>query len=250
MAQEPGECLFDSPYIHGRGTSASPFFTFDGKPRGVKMSSIKKTAITTAHAGRSCLSVFGRGGLIALVAAGVALAGTANAGDSRHMRAIDKPYHEDPEAAGEIAAAAGGLMTSADKQTALNLINAARAKPRACGSTSYPAAAPVKWNLLLEQAAQRHSDDMASHNWFSHTGTDGSTPSTRISDTGYRWYTLGENIAAGYSTVQSVIDGWLKSPGHCANIMNGRFKEIGMARQINSSSRYGSYWTLDLAASR
>lgn len=181
---------------------------------------------------------------------GMMLAGVAQAGGRDYNRSLHDAYQYDAEASEEIAAAAGGVMTATEKQTALNLINAARSKSRMCGSRAYAAAAPVQWNLLLEQAAQRHSDDMASRNWFSHTGTDGSSPATRISATGYRWYTLGENIAAGYSTVQSVVDGWLKSPGHCANIMNSRFKEIGMARQINAASRYGSYWTLDLAASR
>lgn len=187
---------------------------------------------------------------IAVSTVGMMLAGAAQADGPHYNRALHDAYQYDTEAAGEIAAAAGGILSDTDKQTALNLINAARAKSRMCGSKAYPAAAPVQWNLLLEQAAQRHSDDMASHNWFSHTGTDGSSPATRISATGYKWYTLGENIAAGYSTVQSVIDGWLKSPGHCANIMNGRFKDIGLARQVNSASRYGTYWTLDLATSR
>ena len=48
----------------------------------------------------------------------------------------------------------------------------------------------------------------------------------------------GENIAAGYSTVLSVIEGWLKSPGHCANIMSPYFREIGAAKAVNLSSTY------------
>lgn len=87
---------------------------------------------------------------------------------------------------------------------------------------------PVTWNTLLEAAAQRHSNDMTNNNWFSHYGTDGSSPWDRIREAGY--YPMlsgGENIAAGYSTVLSVIEGWLKSPGHCANIMSPYFREIG-----------------------
>jgi uncharacterized protein YkwD len=214
------------------------------------MSSIKNNATTAVRFDRTRRPILRYGRLVAVVAAGVALAGTANAGETSQLHDLGTHYYLDPNEANANAAAAGGILSAADKQTALNLINAARAKARLCGRTSYRAAAPVTWNPQLEQAAQRHSDDMASHNLFSHTGSDRSTPATRISATGYRWRTLGENIAAGYTTTQSVIDGWLKSPGHCANIMNGSFKEIGLARQINSSTRYGTYWTLDLAASR
>ena len=60
----------------------------------------------------------------------------------------------------------------------------------------------------------------------------------------------GENIAAGYSTVLSVMEGWLKSPGHCANIMSPYFREIGAAKAVNLNSTYHTYWTLDLASKR
>jgi hypothetical protein len=93
--------------------------------------------------------------------------------------------------------------------------------------------------ISLEAAAQRHSNDMANNNWFSHYGTDGSSPWDRIREAGY--YPMlsgGENIAAGYSTVLSVIEGWLKSPGHCANIMSPYFREIGAAKAVNLSSTY------------
>jgi uncharacterized protein YkwD len=189
-------------------------------------------------------------GLAAALAAGLAFAGTADAAGSPGSRSIDRAYHYDAQQAEAAASAVASTMSDTEKQTALNLINAARAKPRTCGTKSYPAAPPVNWNLLLEQAAQRHSDDMAARNFFSHTGSDGSNPATRISATGYSWWSLGENIAAGYTSVQAVIDAWLKSPGHCANIMSSRFKDIGLARAVNSSSRYGTYWTLDLATPR
>ena len=83
---------------------------------------------------------------------------------------------------------------------------------------------------IFTTAADGHALDMANKNYFSHDSQDGRSFSTRITDAGYSWSAAGENIAAGYSTVQSVIDGWLSSPGHCANLMNGRFKDIGMAR--------------------
>ncbi len=141
-------------------------------------------------------------------------------------------------------------LTATQKQRILKLINSARATPRTCGTRTYAAARPVTWSMLLETAAQQHSDDMATRNFFSHTGSDGSTPASRISNTGYQWWYIGENIAAGYSTPKAVIDAWLRSSGHCANIMNGRIEEIGVAKAVNPSSRYGVYWTLDVADPR
>lgn len=59
---------------------------------------------------------------------------------------------------------------------------------------------------------------------------------------------MGENIAAGYDTVSAVMDGWLASPGHCANLMNPNFTQIGVACIRGSTGNaYGTYWTMDLA---
>ncbi|MGZ8246377.1 CAP domain-containing protein [Methylomagnum sp.] len=180
----------------------------------------------------------------------MAFVGTAQAAKPANGHALGSAYQHDANRAEALATAIPSLMSDTEKQTALSLINAARATRRTCGTASYPAAPPVAWNTLLEQAAQRHSNDMASRNFFSHTGSDRSSPSQRITAAGYVWGAMGENIAAGYPSVQTVVAGWLKSPGHCANIMNSRFKDIGLARAVNTSSRYGTYWTLDLAAPR
>ena len=125
----------------------------------------------------------------------------------------------------------------------LNAVNAARAQARMCGSTSYPATAPLAWSCKLETAAVGHSTDMASNDFFSHTGSDGQSVGTRATRAGYTWSTVGENIAAGYSSVSSVMAGWLGSPGHCANIMRSSYTEIGTAKISNPSSTYNVYWT-------
>jgi len=126
------------------------------------------------------------------------------------------------------------------------LINQARASARTCGSTAYPAAPAVAWNSKLFHASAGHSADMASQNYFSHTSLDGRTFDQRITAAGYAWSTIGENIAAGQGSVSAVMDGWLASPGHCSNIMNSRFTEVGVACVVNNSSTYRSYWTMDL----
>ena len=140
------------------------------------------------------------------------------------------------------------LATATINTQILTLVNQARATARKCGITSYAAAPALRLNTLLTNAAQLHSQDMASKNFFSHTGSNGSSPFTRITAQGYRWSTAGENIAAGYGTAQTVVAGWLTSPGHCANIMNPRFKELGVGYAYGSTSTYKHYWTNTFAA--
>lgn len=111
-------------------------------------------------------------------------------------------------------------------------------------------APPLKMNDKLTQAAQRHAIDMASKNFLSHTGSDGSTIQSRIQDTGYSFQTLGENVAAGQSTPAAVLKSWMNSPGHKRNILNPNYTEIGLAYAMNSSSTYTHYWTQDFGRPR
>lgn len=135
---------------------------------------------------------------------------------------------------------------------ALARINQLRAAGADCGTSGkFAATTPVNWNTLLTRAADAHAQDMAANNYFSHTSLDGRSAGDRITAAGYAWRTYGENIAAGYSTVDSVMDGWTASPGHCANLMNPAFTEIGLACVPGSAATtYPNYWTLDLAAPR
>lgn len=124
----------------------------------------------------------------------------------------------------------------------LDLVNQARAKPRACGGTNHPAARPLKANRRLDQAALAHANDMAAHSYFSHDGRDGSAPAVRVSRAGYAWQATGENIAAGNPSVDETVAGWLRSPAHCANIMEARFTELGIGFAVNERSEMGIYW--------
>ncbi len=125
-----------------------------------------------------------------------------------------------------------------NKALLLKLVNEARVSGKKCGATWYPAVNPLAWNDKLEKAAKRHSEDMSSHNHFEHTGTDGSNIGKRASDAGYTWNRVGENIALGYPNEKAVIEGWLKSVGHCKNIMNADFEHMAVYR-------VGKYWTQD-----
>jgi uncharacterized protein YkwD len=99
-----------------------------------------------------------------------------------------------------------------------------------------PPVSIVVWNDQLAKAAFDHSVDMKTNNYFSHTGLDNSDPGQRITAAGYTWHAYGENIANGYTSEQAVIDGWLNSEGHCRNMMNADFKDMGVGRD-------GNYWT-------
>ncbi|MES2880734.1 MAG: CAP domain-containing protein [Bacteroidota bacterium] len=130
---------------------------------------------------------------------------------------------------------------SVNKTLVLQLVNDARLKGCKCGGKKYKPVPPLLWNEKLEKAAQQHSQDMARKKNFSHTGTDGSNAGERIQKTGYQWLAYGENIGMGFRDEKEMIEGWLKSPSHCKNIMSADYKEMGTARS-------GVYWTQTLGA--
>lgn len=129
-----------------------------------------------------------------------------------------------------------GKEPAINKYLLLQLINEVRRKGCQCGDTWYPAAPAITWSSQLEQAALVHSNDMYANNYFSHAAQDGSKAGDRIDAAGYHWRTYGENIALGYRNERDVVQGWLQSPGHCKNIMNKAYKEMGV-------SRVADYWT-------
>lgn len=122
-------------------------------------------------------------------------------------------------------------------------INAARAEARQCGAQAFAAAPALAWNASLALAAESHSRDMANHNYFAHRDRDGRTPGDRAELAGYSGQRLGENIAAGRAAVADIVAGWLASPGHCANLMNPQFSELGAAYAVDPKSDAGIYWT-------
>lgn len=133
------------------------------------------------------------------------------------------------------------VAATVNKTVMLQLVNDVRKSGCQCGDTYYYPVAAVSWNNQLEAAAYEHSEDMFTNNYFNHTAPDGSNGGVRIERAGYSWMTFGENIAMGYRSEKEVVADWLKSPGHCKNIMNGSFKEMGVARA-------GNYWTQEFAA--
>lgn len=89
---------------------------------------------------------------------------------------------------------------------------------------------------------------MATRNFFAHTNPSGQTPSDRTAAAGYGRFT-GENIAAGYGTLDAVMQGWLSSPGHCANIMRASYRDFALACAVPSTKvDYSIYWTQSFGA--
>ncbi|GGO85171.1 hypothetical protein GCM10012280_18340 [Wenjunlia tyrosinilytica] len=106
---------------------------------------------------------------------------------------------------------------------------------------------PVTLNSKLARAAQDYTDVMARSGVLSHTGPDGSTMTSRVEAAGYSWSALGENIAQGQKDAAAVMDAWMHSSGHRANILNCDFREIGVG--VNTASS-GPWWTQDFGKGR
>jgi uncharacterized protein YkwD len=143
----------------------------------------------------------------------------------------------------------GTCETSNFQAEVLSRVNQIRAAGAVCGGVTYAPASPMRWNSKLQVAANQHSQDMASHNFFDHKShTNGSTLSDRMQAVGYQYRSAGENISAGQTTVEKTIATWLASPAHCVTLMKAEFVDLGVSCNLNASSKYKTYWTLKAAA--
>lgn len=133
-------------------------------------------------------------------------------------------------------------FSESEKRAMLDAVNRLRSKGCHCGRKYMPPVGPVSWNAKLEKAALSHANDMQRNNFFSHTGSDGSSIGKRADRTGYQWRAVGENIAEGYGNFQNTMLAWKDSPGHCRNLMNGGYDEMGV-------SKVGDLWVQDFGAS-
>jgi len=130
---------------------------------------------------------------------------------------------------------------AAVQQRVLQLVNEARARGRRCGSEKFPPVAALTLSAQLADAAKVHAQDMARREYFEHQAPDGSQPKDRVRRSGYRYRLTGENIAFGPESAEEVVAGWLGSPGHCANIMDARFRDTGIA-VATGRKRGHIYW--------
>lgn len=133
---------------------------------------------------------------------------------------------------------------------ALQLVNQVRERGTRCGNRSFAPVKPVTLSATLTGVASGHALDMAEHNYFEHVDLAGQSPADRVRSVGYQEKLVGENIAYGPETVDEVVQGWLDSPGHCENIMDPRFAQMGIAVAPGRSARRGLYWVQVLAEPR
>lgn len=128
------------------------------------------------------------------------------------------------------------------EQRVLELTNQARASGWNCVTQQSGAAAlpPLKWNNTLARAALAQSAAMALYGYFAHESPiDQSTPLRRVQATGLQPQSVGENIARNQQTPAEVVRDWLRSPGHCRNIMSD-FTDLGVSYVLLDGQ---TYWT-------
>ena len=153
-------------------------------------------------------------------------------------------------------AAAEGL----EPEEAAQLINEVRQRIAGCGEmlranaqrgtapSALPGRPPLAWSPRLAAAAEDHSRAMAEQAFFDHVDREGRRVAQRADAAGYRWRSIGENLAAGHRTLDDALRGWLRSEGHCRNLLDERFTDFGLARVVSQrpNDRYRVYWTLVL----
>ena len=104
-------------------------------------------------------------------------------------------------------------------------------------------------DLRLASSAQGHSVDMATEDFFSHTGSGGTSAGDRIGAAGYPASGWSENIAAGHASAEAVVDAWMNSSGHRANILRESSEHVGIGYEVRTGSTYGTYWTMNFGSS-
>jgi uncharacterized protein YkwD len=129
----------------------------------------------------------------------------------------------------------------------LNSVNIARAAPRSCGSKNFAAAKSLALNARLNLAAKLHAKDAFLNPGISHSGSDGSSPTDRARRAGYP-FGVGENMTNLSDTAQEAVMSLLKSPGHCENIMNPEYQEMGVGYYVDSTRSPGIIWVQKLSA--
>ena len=124
----------------------------------------------------------------------------------------------------------------------LDTLNAIRTAGGRCGGTDFPPSPPLERSAVLDRAALAHAEDMAKNSFLAHTGSDGSNPGDRVTRAGYEWSVVAENVASGQTSAEDVAATWLDSAGHCANLMDAKYSETGIAYALNPGDGRDIYW--------
>ena len=138
-----------------------------------------------------------------------------------------------------------GFATAALEDEIAAVVNQRRAAGATCGGEAMPPVGPLTVAPALRCAARVHTLDMHTRGYFDHTNPDGESPWDRMERAGYTWSAAGENIAGGNATAAATMDQWMNSPGHCRNIMNGDYVDLGVGHVAE-----GALWTQVFGAPR
>ena len=148
-------------------------------------------------------------------------------------------------------------MSETLKNEYLKAVNSARGKPQDCGEAgSFAATTKLTWNSKFYEAAYEHMQDLIESKTFEHEGSGTESDWTgyslgkksdfveRIVSHGYKWSRLAENLGGGthLSQVDDMVQAWLESDHHCANLMNPNFTEVGMIMLKDDEAKYTHYW--------
>lgn len=131
-----------------------------------------------------------------------------------------------------VAACSSGSPPAGVQQAQVTTAFAAAGSPRAQVNAIRASAgrSAIARDATLDAVARGHANDMATRNFFSHTGSNGSNVGQRASRAGYRWCAVAENIARGQSSETAAIEGWRTSPGHYANLVGNKYRAFGLAQ--------------------
>jgi len=126
-------------------------------------------------------------------------------------------------------------ITAADKEAIISTVNKLRAKGCFCGGEYQKPVGPVKWNETLYKSAMAHAREMSKYDFFSHYSRSGKNIGQRLTQIGYPWKVVGENIAEGQYKFSQAMEDWIDSETHCRMLMDKRVDEMAVAR-------YKKFW--------
>lgn len=235
-----------APAMGTAGMSAFPMTPMGGAGAAgmAGMSSVGQPAGSGAMAaagGAAMMPTAGRGGsgapMMPMAGSGAPMAGSMAAPMVPAGMEVPATAHCMPVATWDPA-------WTAFEDEVLKLVNENRAKGWNCDTKGmFAAAGPLASSPQLRCAARLHSKDMYDRDFFDHSNPSNQSPLQRVSAAGFMGTAVGENIAMGQQTPARVVSGWMDSDGHCANIMNTRYKQIGVGFFKGEGSPMSLYWT-------
>lgn len=141
-----------------------------------------------------------------------------------------------------------GLLDDLQMARAVTAINQARAREQVCGQQRMAATTPIRWDARAMQAARTQALYLQRTNLFGHAGENDSHVGERLNATGFVWQKVGENLAAGFNSIEEVVISWLASPSHCRVLMTPEFNVAGVSYVAGEEENtYANYWALVMA---